>query len=49
MYQANITDRAKVVDIIAKTFKDNPGVNGMFSIKANRLKKKLDGSPIMRL
>lgn len=39
MYQANITDRTKVVDIIAKTFKDNTGVNWMFSTKGNQLKK----------
>ncbi len=39
MRQANIKDRAKVVDIIARTFKDNPGVNWMFSANGNQLKK----------
>jgi hypothetical protein len=39
MHQAKIKDKAKVVNIIAKTFLNNPGVNWMFSEKGNRKKK----------
>jgi len=39
MYLAKRKDRTKVVNIITKTFENNPGVNWMFSTKGNRTKK----------
>lgn len=39
MHLAKKKDRIKVVNIIAETFENNPGVNWMFSAKGNRTKR----------
>ena len=44
IHQANIKERAKVVDIIANTFKNNSGVNWMFSAskRSQKIKRLAD-------